>query len=62
MLRTQAAEAMREELTKTGKFVDLDITYRGGKPEVAIHVDRNNAADLGVPNTEANLTPDMLED
>ena len=44
-----AAEAMRAELDKTGKFVDLDITYRGGKPEVAIHVDRNRAADLGVP-------------
>jgi HAE1 family hydrophobic/amphiphilic exporter-1 len=46
---TTAAEAMRAELDKTGKFVDLDVTYRGGKPEVAIHVDRNKAADLGVP-------------
>ncbi len=46
---TAAAEAMRAELDKTGKFVDLDISYRGGKPEVAIHVDRNKAADLGVP-------------
>jgi HAE1 family hydrophobic/amphiphilic exporter-1 len=33
----------------TGKFVDLDITYRGGKPEVSIEVDRNKAADLGIP-------------
>ena len=46
---TTAAQALRAELDKTGKFVDLDITYRGGKPEVAIHVDRNKAADLGVP-------------
>jgi HAE1 family hydrophobic/amphiphilic exporter-1 len=46
---TTAAEALRAELDSTGKFVDLDITYRGGKPEVAIHVDRNKAADLGVP-------------
>jgi len=46
---TAAAQALRAELDKTGNFVDLDITYRGGKPEVAIHVDRNKAADLGVP-------------
>ncbi|MBK7828170.1 efflux RND transporter permease subunit [Nannocystis sp.] len=46
---TAAAQALRAELDKTGKFVDLDITYRGGKPEVAIQVDRNKAADLGVP-------------
>ncbi len=46
---TAAAEALRAELAKTGFFVDLDITYRGGKPEVGIVVDRNKAADLGVP-------------
>jgi hypothetical protein len=46
---TRAAEALRDEMAATGKFVDLDITYRGGKPEVAIEVDRNKAADLGIP-------------
>ena len=46
---TAAAEALRAELDKTGYFVDLDITYRGGKPEVGVVVDRNKAADLGVP-------------
>lgn len=46
---TAAAQALRGELEKTGNFVDLDITYRGGKPEVGIVVDRNKAADLGVP-------------
>jgi HAE1 family hydrophobic/amphiphilic exporter-1 len=46
---TSAAQALRAELEKTGNFVDLDITYRGGKPEVGIVVDRNKAADLGVP-------------
>ncbi len=44
-----AADALKAELAKTGKFVDLDTTYRGGKPELAIHVDRNKAADQGVP-------------
>ena len=46
---TAAAEALRDEMAATGKFVDLDLTYRGGKPEVAIEVDRNKAADLGIP-------------
>jgi HAE1 family hydrophobic/amphiphilic exporter-1 len=45
----KAADALKAELAKTGKFVDLDTSYRGGKPEVALHVDRNKAADLGVP-------------
>ncbi|MCY1061158.1 efflux RND transporter permease subunit [Nannocystis sp. SCPEA4] len=46
---TAAANALRDELAQTGKFVDLDVTFRGGKPELAVHVDRNKAADLGVP-------------
>lgn len=46
---TKAAEDLRKEMAATGKFVDLDITYRGGKPEVSIEVDRNKAADLGIP-------------
>lgn len=43
-----AADALKAEMAKSGKFVDLDTTYRGGKPELAIHVDRNKAADQGV--------------
>jgi HAE1 family hydrophobic/amphiphilic exporter-1 len=30
-------------------FVDVDVSYRGGKPEVAINIDRDRAADLGIP-------------
>ena len=30
-------------------FVDLDTSYRGGKPELAIAIDRDRAAALGVP-------------
>lgn len=44
-----AADALKAKLAETGKFVDLDTSYRGGKPEVALAVDRNKAADLGVP-------------
>ncbi len=45
----QTAEKVRAELRKIPGFVDVDTTYRGGKPEVAIHVDRDRAAALGVP-------------
>jgi len=42
-----------DELVKWMKsqrgFVDVDVSYRGGKPEVAINIDRDRAADLGVP-------------
>jgi hydrophobic/amphiphilic exporter-1 (mainly G- bacteria), HAE1 family len=38
-----------DELKKLPGFVDVDTTSRTGKPEVAIHVDRERAAALGVP-------------
>ncbi|HEY5957215.1 MAG TPA: efflux RND transporter permease subunit [Polyangiaceae bacterium] len=38
-----------EELKKLPGFVDVDTSYRGGKPEVAIHIDRERASALGVP-------------
>jgi HAE1 family hydrophobic/amphiphilic exporter-1 len=44
-----SANQLKAELAKVRGFVDLDMTYRGGKPEVDIHVDRERAADLGVP-------------
>ncbi len=44
-----AGERLKAALEETGKFVDLDTSYRGGKPEVAVLVDRNKAADQGVP-------------
>jgi HAE1 family hydrophobic/amphiphilic exporter-1 len=30
-------------------YVDVDVSYRGGKPELAVNIDRDRAADLGVP-------------
>ena len=44
-----AADAMVGKLKVTSGFVDVDTTYRGGKPEVAVTVDRARAAELGVP-------------
>ena len=43
------AEALVAALRERGGYVDLDTTYRGGKPEVAVIIDRDRAADQGVP-------------
>ena len=45
----EASEALKAKLADVEGFVDLDTTYRGGKPELAVYVDREKAADLGVP-------------
>jgi HAE1 family hydrophobic/amphiphilic exporter-1 len=48
---TQAADGLASELRANPGFVDVDTTAREGKPELAIHIDRDRAADLGVPVT-----------
>jgi HAE1 family hydrophobic/amphiphilic exporter-1 len=45
----KAAEDLKAELAKAPGFVDLDLSYRGGKPELAIEIDRDRAGELGVP-------------
>ncbi|MEZ4223477.1 MAG: efflux RND transporter permease subunit [Polyangiaceae bacterium] len=47
---------LKDELAKVPGFVDLDTTYRGGKPEVDISIDRERAADLGVPAATVGTT------
>jgi len=37
------------ELKKLPGFVDVESSYRGGKPEVAVHINRERAAAMGVP-------------
>jgi HAE1 family hydrophobic/amphiphilic exporter-1 len=44
-----AAAKLIAELRQVPGLVDLDTTYRGGKPELSIEIDRDRAADLGVP-------------
>jgi len=48
-------EIIRELKTQKG-YVDLDVSYRGGKPELAINIDRDRAADLGVPMAVIAMT------
>jgi HAE1 family hydrophobic/amphiphilic exporter-1 len=40
---------MVAELKKTKGFVDVDISYRAGKPEISVDPDRERAAALNVP-------------
>lgn len=44
-----AAEALADHIREIEGFVDVDTTYTGGKPELSITIDRERAADLGVP-------------
>jgi HAE1 family hydrophobic/amphiphilic exporter-1 len=45
----QVTDSIKKELANVKGMVDLDTTYRGGKPEVAVRIDRDRAADLGIP-------------
>jgi HAE1 family hydrophobic/amphiphilic exporter-1 len=45
----KASTALIAELKKIPGMVDLDTSYRGGKPELAIDIDRDRAAELGIP-------------
>lgn len=51
-----AAKAVIAELRKRGTYVDLDTTYRGGKPELSVSIDRDRAAALGVSVASVAMT------
>jgi hydrophobic/amphiphilic exporter-1 (mainly G- bacteria), HAE1 family len=45
----KTADELKARLGQVKGFVDLDHTYRGGRPELAVEIDRDRAAELGVP-------------
>jgi HAE1 family hydrophobic/amphiphilic exporter-1 len=45
----KASAALLAELKKSPGLVDLDQSYRGGKPELSFDIDRDRAAELGAP-------------
>lgn len=45
----RVTNALKAELAKVTGLVDLDTTYRGGRPELEVRVDRERAASFGVP-------------
>ncbi|MBU8896860.1 AcrB/AcrD/AcrF family protein [Corallococcus sp. H22C18031201] len=46
---TAASEKVRQAMLKNPGLTDVDITYRSGKPQYDVQVDRDRAATLGVP-------------
>ncbi|HEX8112085.1 MAG TPA: efflux RND transporter permease subunit, partial [Kofleriaceae bacterium] len=44
-----ASDALVAELRKTRGFVDVDSSYRGGKPQIEVAPDRAAVSELGVP-------------
>lgn len=50
------AETLAARLRSMGGFVDVATTYETGKPEVALELDRERAADLGVPAVSTGNT------
>src|SRR6185436_8844237 len=45
----KVSEALQAELRKTKGFVDVDSSYRAGKPQIEVTPDRAAATELGVP-------------
>lgn len=45
----RAAEAIKARLLEVDGLVDVDTSNAGGKPELSVEIDRDRAADLGVP-------------
>jgi HAE1 family hydrophobic/amphiphilic exporter-1 len=45
----KASEDLKREMIASGKFVDVDSTYRAGKPQIEIEPDRGAAGELSVP-------------
>jgi hydrophobic/amphiphilic exporter-1 (mainly G- bacteria), HAE1 family len=45
----RATDKLKAELANIKGLVDLDTTFRGGKPELEVQVDRERAATFGVP-------------
>jgi HAE1 family hydrophobic/amphiphilic exporter-1 len=52
----RAAQQIQDAMKKLGGYVDIDTSYRGGKPEVGVRIDRERAADLGVPVASLAMT------
>jgi HAE1 family hydrophobic/amphiphilic exporter-1 len=44
----KTAQTMAERLRKIKGFADVDISYRSGKPQLDVDIDRTRAADVGV--------------
>ena len=56
IIKSLQAEEVIVKGDKKNGYVDIDTSYRGGKPEIGINIDRDRAADLGVPMAVIAMT------
>jgi len=50
------AERMADDLGARPGFADVDTSFRAGKPELEVVLDRNRAADLGISGQQVAMT------
>lgn len=51
-----SSEKLAAAMVAHGAFVDVDTTYRTGKPELDVELDRDRAASLGIPAVSLGQT------
>jgi HAE1 family hydrophobic/amphiphilic exporter-1 len=54
------ARGLLERMRRAGGYVDLTMSYETGKPEIALEITRERAADLGVPAIQIGRTISAL--
>jgi len=54
------ARGVIEQMRRAGGYADLTVSYESGKPEIALEIRRERAADLGVPALQIGRTISAL--
>ena len=52
----KGAEKVRQFMLSSPQFKDVDLTYRSGKPQLEVVMDRDRASALGVPAAQVGAT------
>jgi hydrophobe/amphiphile efflux-1 (HAE1) family protein len=50
------AQRIMQDMQNAGGYVDVDSSFRGGKPEIRVDVDRNRAGDFGIRGAQVATT------
>jgi HAE1 family hydrophobic/amphiphilic exporter-1 len=54
------ARGLMEQMRRAGGYADVTMSYETGKPEIALEITRDRAADLGVPAIQIGRTISAL--
>ncbi len=54
------AHTIAENMRRVGGYADVTLSYEAGKPEIALEIKRDSAADLGVPAIQIGRTVSAL--